>query len=291
MRNSGTAFGLAALLALCACETSEIGPQAPHTTDGRTSVFLTDDPFPFDGVSRVDIHVVSIALAVRADTSASGPPWVTVATPDRGFDLLDLQNGATALLGGAVVPQGNYSAVRVVIDPDRSSITDADGHHITRTGTPGTPGIDWQVKGDNPTLYALVEEPMAVDENGADIVIDFDVGRSFLYDGHGRFTFVPFLRAITRSGSGGIAGLVRQEDGTPIPNAVLSVHHGLDTTSVLGPLASTSRGDPQGRFTVSFLRPGQYQVVAEDLARHVESGVVTVQVKAGETVDAGELRF
>jgi hypothetical protein len=137
----------------------------------------------------------------------------------------------------------------------------------------------------------MVEEPMAVDENGADIVIDFDVGRSFLYDGHGRFTFVPFLRAITRSGSGSIAGLVRREDGTPIPNALLSVHHGLDTTSVLGPLASTSRGDAQGRFTVSFLRPGSYQVVAEDLGRRVESGVVTVEVKAGQTVDAGELRF
>ena len=84
---------------------------------------------------------------------------------------------------------------------------------------------------------------------------------------------------------------MRREDGTPIPNAVLSVHHGLDTTSVLGPLASTSRGDAQGRFTVSFLRSGQYQLVAEDLARHVESGIVTVRVKAGETVDAGELRF
>ena len=72
---------------------------------------------------------------------------------------------------------------------------------------------------------------------------------------------------------------------------MLSVYRGLDTTSALGPLASTSRGDAQGRFTVSFLRPGPYQVVAEDLARQVESGVATVKVKAGETVDAGELRF
>ena len=291
MRNTGIALGLAALCALYACDTTEIGPQVPNPTDGQTSVFLTDDPFPFDGVSRVDIHVVSIALALRADTSASGPPWVTVATPDRAFDLLDLQNGATALLGGAVVPPGNYSAVRVVIDPDRSSITDDDGHRITRTVTPGTPGIDWQAKGDHPTLYAMVEEPMAVDENGADIVIDFDVGRSFLYDGNGGFTFIPFIRAITRSGSGGITGLVRREDGTPAPNALLSVYHGLDTTSVLGPLASTSRSDAQGRFTISFFRPGSYQVVAEDVERNLQSGVVTVDVQAGQTVDAGELRF
>ncbi|HEX3234919.1 MAG TPA: DUF4382 domain-containing protein [Gemmatimonadales bacterium] len=291
MRSTGMVIGLGALLALSACDSNEIGPQAPHTTDGKTSVFLTDDPFPFDGVSRVDIHVVSIALAVRADTSESGPPWVTVATPDRAFNLLDLQNGSTALLGDAVIPRGNYSAVRMVIDPDRSGITDAEGQTITRTETPGTPGIDWQAKGVHPTLYAMVEEPMAVDENGADIVIDFDVGRSFLYDGHGGFTFMPFLRAITRSGSGGITGLVRREDGTPAPNALLGVYYGLDSTSVLGPLASTSRSDAQGRFTISFFRPGSYQVMAEDVRRHLRSEVVTVQVRAGQTVDAGELRF
>jgi hypothetical protein len=291
MCNMGVTLGLGALLALSACDATEVGPQVPNPTDGTTSVFLTDDPFPFDHVSRVDIHVVSIALALQADTSESGPPWVTVATPDRGFNLLDLQNGSTALLGDAVVPPGDYQAVRVVIDPDRSSITDAAGRRITRTDTPGTPGINWQAKGDHPTLYAVVEEPMAVDENGADIVIDFDVGRSFLYDGQDRFTFIPYLRAITRSGSGSIAGLVRQPDGTPIRNAVLTAYQGLDTTSVLGPLASTSRGDAQGHFTIPFLRPGSYQVVAQDLARKVESGVVTVQVKAGETMDAGELRF
>jgi hypothetical protein len=291
MRNTGMALGLGALLALSACDSNEIGPQAPHTTDGKTSVFLTDDPFPFDGVSRVDIHVVSIALAVRADTSESGPPWVTVATPDRAFNLLDLQNGSAALLGDASIPTGNYSAVRMVIDPDRSSITDAGGHTVSQTETPGTPGIDWQVKGDHPTLYAMVEEPMAVDQNGADIVIDFDVGRSFLYDGHGGFTFVPFLRAITRSGSGGITGLVRREDGASAPNALLEVYYAYDSTSALGPLLSTSRSDAQGHFTMSFFRPGAYQVMAEDVGRNLQSEVVRVQVQAGEMVDAGELRF
>ena len=48
---------------------------------------------------------------------------------------------------------------------------------------------------------------MAIDENGEDIVIDFDVGRSFLPDGStGGFLFIPFLRAITRAGSGSIEG-------------------------------------------------------------------------------------
>jgi len=280
------ALGLTGALLLTSCNTSETGPQSPR--EGQTSVFLTDAPFPFDAVSRVDVYIESIALAVSADTSDSGPPWVTVATPNRGFNLLDLQNGATALLGGAVVPEGQYQAARVIIDPDRSSITDDDGHVIVTTTTPGAPGINWQAKGENPSLFALVEEPMAVDQNGTDIVIDVDVGRSFLYDGNGGFTFIPWLRAITRSGSGNITGVVRRADsGNPIPNAAVSIHVALDSGTTLGPVVATSRAGGDGRFTASFLRPDRYQVQAEDLGRRVESDIKPVEVKAGQTTEAG----
>ena len=163
MRIARLALG-AGLAGLLACSAAETGPAAPGTTDGRTSVFLTDAPFPFEGVSRVDIHVVSIALALHADTSDAGLPWVAVATPDRTFNLLELQNGTTSLLGGAVIPPGDYRAVRLIFDPERSSITDAAGHQIVSTTTPGTPGIDWQAKGGNPSLFAQVEEPVAIDE-------------------------------------------------------------------------------------------------------------------------------
>ncbi|MGH7497762.1 MAG: DUF4382 domain-containing protein [Gemmatimonadales bacterium] len=291
MRTVRLALGAGLVLAL-ACTGGETGPQGPGTTKGRTSVFLTDAPFPFDDVTRVDIHVVSIALALHADTSDAGLPWVTVATPDRAFNLLDLQNGATSLLGGAVVPPGDYRAVRVIFDPARSSITDQAGHTIVTTTTPGTPGINWQAKGGNPSLYAQVEQPVAIDENGEDLVIDFDVGRSFLYDGNGGFTFVPSLRAIARSGSGGVTGLVRRADnGAPIVNAGISIHTAFDTSAVLGPLLASARTDANGRFTASFLRPGFYQVVAEDFARQAESELKKVEVKAGKTIDIGEIAF
>ena len=106
-------------------------------------------------------------------------------------------------------------------------MTDRDGGH---------PAIDWQAKGDAPSLFSMVEEPMAIDENGEDIVIDFDVGRSFLPDSStDGFMFIPFLRAITRAGSGGIEGtLVNAETGHPIPLAAVSIHYAFDTTSARG---------------------------------------------------------
>jgi hypothetical protein len=273
-------LALVAALGLAACSSSEIGPTGPG--QGNTAVFLTDAPFPFDRITRVDVHISEIGLSPQADTSQGAPGWITVARPDRVFNLLELQNGATALLGEADVPPGQYRAVRVTFDPARSSMTDQDGGH---------PAINWQSKGETPTLFGLVEEAMVVDENGEDIVIDFDVGRSFLADGDG-FIFIPFLRAITRAGSGGIAGeLIHAESGEPIPVAAISIHYAFDSTATLGPLVSTSRPDAAGAFTASFLRPGRYTVVPEDLDRDVVGPSRTVEVRAGETVQAGEFRF
>ena len=274
---------IAAALWAAACTASETGPAGPPA-EGTTAVFLTDAPFPFDRIQRVDIHIAEIALSPRADTSEGLPEWVTVARPDRAFNLLDLQNGATALLGESEVPPGQYRAVRVVFDPALSSMTDRDGSH---------PAIDWQAKGDVPSLFGLVEEPMAIDENGEDIVIDFDVGRSFLPDSStSGFLFVPFLRAITRAGSGGIRGtLVNAETGEPIPAAAVSIHYAFDSVSSLGPLMATSRSDQVGAFRASFLRPGRYTVLPEDLARGTLGPARTVTVEAGEVVEAGEFEF
>jgi hypothetical protein len=217
MHSFRLALAVAATLGVGACNSLETGPAGPGG-EGKTAVFLTDAPFPFDRIARVDIHISDIGLSPQADTSQGPPGWITVARPDRAFNLLDLQNGATALLGEADVPPGQYRAVRVTFDPSRSSMTDTDGGH---------PPINWQAKGDTPVLFGLVEEPMAIGENGADVVIDFDVGRSFLADPAANgFRFIPFLRAITRAGSGAIERtLVRSDGGGPSPLAAVGIHY------------------------------------------------------------------
>ena len=291
MRSLSLALVLGGMLLVPACTTSEIGPQGPRPSDGKTAVFLTDAPFPFDDIARVDIHIVDIAMSTRLDTTDASP-WISVAHPGRTFNLLDLQNGSTALLGEAVVPPGRYRAVRLVFDPARSRMTTRGGATVTGTTAPGEPGIDWQAKGEQPNLFSQVQEALAVGENGEDIVIDFDVGRSFLYDGAGRFTFIPALRTITRSGSGGLRGsLAVAGSGAPIPDGVVSVHISLDSLSGVGPLVSTTRSTSTGEFQALFLPPGRYDVVAEDLARDLISVTRRVEVKTGETTEVGVISY
>jgi hypothetical protein len=257
-----------------------------------TSVLLTDAPFPYDGVSRVDVYVSSISLAPQKDTAEGLPGWIKVANPERTFNLLDLQNGTTALLGASEVPAGQYQAVQVVVDPARSSITLDDGTVLGPVdGTTG-PGIDWQSKAEHPSLFAMVEDPVAISPDGEQVVIDFDVGRSFRYDGANHFTFVPWLRAISSGHSGAVAGSAVRADGSgPIARAAVEIHLSLDSGHVEGPLAATTRTAADGSFRAAFLRPGSYHVVVEDLAREVTSDPVPVQVTAGTTADVGALEF
>ena len=116
------------LLALLAVGTMTVACYQDDSTgtNGRpmTNVLLTDAPFPFDTVQSVNVYVISVSVSTQADTggSADSMSWVTVTEPHRQINLLALQQGDTALLGGGEIPAGQYRAVRLILDGDRKSV-------------------------------------------------------------------------------------------------------------------------------------------------------------------------
>ena len=82
MHGWSLALAVAGALGLGACNAWETGPVGP-VGEGKTAVFLTDAPFPFDLVTRVDIHISEIGLSPQADTSQGPPGWITVARPSK----------------------------------------------------------------------------------------------------------------------------------------------------------------------------------------------------------------
>jgi hypothetical protein len=242
-----------------ACDSEPGGPEFTGTR-----VLLTDAPFPFDQVSRVDVYIVSVDASETADTLDPGRQWTNIVTPRQRFNLLDLQQGATALVGEGDIPAGQYQAVRVVIDTDSSSISYRGG---------GFAQIRWPVAGEL-ALHALVEEPVDVPQSGGEIVIDFDVGRSFAVNewkadsigptGGPDFFFIPWIRAVNEAATGGIVGQLTGDsdgDGTaePVEDATVSVLRG---NVLAGPLTwwtvATGATDEDGAFKIDFLLPGSY---------------------------------
>jgi len=234
---------------------------------GHTRVYLTDSPFPFGSISAVNVYVARIEASASTDTSGTNPAsWVTIATPEKTFNLLDFQGGAATLLGEADLPADHYAALRVVINTSRSSVINGNGTQAN---------VHWPISGDL-SLYALVEEPLAVTSSGAQIVLDFDVGRTFMPDGSGGFYFVPWIRAVNEAATGTIAGTITatsiEGDTIPFVNASVGVWRvPVDPPSPSGMMPTalplgTGHTDAQGHYTIAFLTPGYYEVVATDPA-------------------------
>src|SRR6266511_2427441 len=229
---------------------------APNSAGPSAKVLLTDDPFPFDSVQSVQVYIVSIALSTHPDTgtSADSMQWVTVAAPHRQVDLLTLQQGLTDSLGAGPVTVDQYKAVLVTINVDSSA-----GIRFTN-GSQAV--VRWNGSGQE-SYASFVEAPIDIPDTGAVIVIDFDVGRSFVYNqlGDGAFDFFASIRAVNRGATGNIAGTVTNDASAgpvgPVANATVSAWGG-------GPsnwyILSTGKTDAAGHYRLAYLLPGTYIV-------------------------------
>src|SRR3989442_2689632 len=244
-------------------------------------VSLTEAPFQYDLVTSVNIYVVRMEASTQVDTSGGGT-WVLITEPRKTFDLLGLQQGATAFVGEGELPAGQYQAIRMTIDTSLSSIG---------WGCCNTALVNWQNHSGSSEmqLYAFVEHAFDVPPEGADIVIDFDVGRSFLYAFYGNpdFTFIPNLRAINSAASGAIAGTVTAGDfapPSPIKNANITVCGADPCDPPNAYVVATGRSDDTGYYKVAFLGAGSYTVRIEPEYPSLQAVIThNVQGTAGGT--------
>jgi len=254
-RLSFALFAVASIAA--ACYQDEVLPAGARDVGPNAKVLLTDAPFPFDSVQSVQVYIVSIALSTHPDTgtSADSMHWVTVASPHRQIDLLTLQQGFTDSLGTGRVTADQYKAVLVTINVDSSA-----GIRL-KNGSQAV--VRWNGTGQG-AYGVFVQAPVNIPDTGAVIVIDFDVGRSFVYNqrGDGAFDFFAAMRAVNRAATGSIAGTVQHDASVggsvgPVADATVSAWAG-------GPgnwyVLSTGKTDATGHYRLAYLLPGTYMV-------------------------------
>ena len=274
---------LIAALGAAACDGSAT---QSVVTAGSSRVLLTDDPFPYSRVARVDLYVVSISGSVNGDTSAtSGGDFVTLAAPHRLINVLALQNGITDELGTVALAPGAITAIRLVIDTDSSSITLKDGRVLAGSSTPG---IHWQSSAGRPVLNASLNGQIMVHDTGAVIVVDYDVGKAFITPQEidpactdSGFVFSPVLRAADATRSGSITGNVQAHAaaGAPVVDASLRLYLGDPATpeNTWSALA-TARSDSNGAFRFAYVAPSSYWA---GTAQAGKSYIVAVDPPAG----------
>jgi hypothetical protein len=260
MKNRALLSVIAASVLLAACGDSTGGGT------GTLSVRLTDAPFPFSEVSRVDVFVVRVDAKQAEPTTPEASSednmngWVTIASPDAAINLLDLTNGTTLNLGEATLPTGTYRGFRLVIDPGQSSITLKDGTQ---------PDVQWP-SAARTGIKINLDAPISLTSGGSVMVVDFDVGRSFVMRGNSvaqnGLLFKPVLRGTATDITGSASGTVRGDNATGPVLADVTVEV-LKAGTLIGDtddanIVATTKTDATGVFRFGFLPPGTYVVRA-----------------------------
>lgn len=296
--------GVALLASLAACGDSTKPASGPLT------VLLTDAPFPYDSVARVDIRVVRIDAkqaettdadaqdqsSIGADNDTPGTSdngWTTIATPNETVNLLDLQSGATTNLGTLTIPTGTYRSFRLILDTQQSSVTLKNGTVLTGSSTPG---IKFPSAGRT-GIKVVLAQPISLTANGSVMVLDFDLAQSFVMRGNtisqNGLLFKPVIRATARDITGAIRGTVvgGTATGPAITNAtveVLKAGTALDDT-VSANVITSAKTDANGAYLAAFLLPGSYSLRAtapsgSTFTKALLAGPVTVA--SGDTTTA-----
>ena len=124
-------FGLLALTCLMLLG---LGATCVPTTDGTGTlrVLITDKPYPFEFISEAIGKVVAVNIRQGEEGDEDESSWITVFEDAEGqnFNLIELQNGQTALLADAEVEAGTYTQLRLVISGGQVTLTDEERERL-----------------------------------------------------------------------------------------------------------------------------------------------------------------
>jgi hypothetical protein len=251
---------------------------------GQLRIRLTDAPFPFDLVESASVIIDSVTVHIAAD-EAERSGFVVLSRVQQTHDLLDLQNGVTAVLADSEVPAGKVNQIRLYVSSASLTLTDERTFDLTVPS-----GAESGIK--------IFPSPVirVVGSLTTELLLDFDVSRSFHPTPNAptkasdirEFAFLPTLRVSNVSETGSLSGTVRSDAGTALnPDDDLPVQDASITASRDGGEVAATSTDEEGRYMLQGLAAGAYTL--EATANGFESTALQATVVVGNNVGGNDL--
>jgi len=232
---------------------------------GRLTVQLTDAPFPYDLISEANITIFKIEARLQEGSMEEEDPeeqegqnsFIVLSEEERDVNLIELVNGLTETIVDIDVPVGSYDLIRIYIKGVNVVLTD---------------GTKFDLKvpsGEQTGIKVFIDPSILVSgEVSADLLLDFDVSRSFIPKGSSKdvsgiigFNFKPVIKASNLTTAGTLSGLVstiEDEESIGLEGATVTVFE----TGTLNPIM-TAPTDDNGNYTIMGLIAGSYDVMVE----------------------------
>jgi hypothetical protein len=229
--------------------------QSDDEKNARVEVWLTDAPGDYD---KLNINIQDVQVHREATDDGSG--WISLDVQKGTYDLLKLTNGLDTLLGDIELPAGRISQIRLVLG-NNNTVTIDGQEHALNTPSAQQSGLKLQVQ------QSLTEGVTYK------ILLDFDVARSVVQTGNGKFNLKPVIRTIVEATSGAIKGVVDPKESNPAVYAI----NGQDTLGTTYPDSVGHfllRGIPSGSYSIHFIPASGFEPVIKESVT-VQTGVVT----------------
>ncbi|NLJ44351.1 MAG: DUF4382 domain-containing protein [Bacteroidales bacterium] len=233
---------------------------------GRLSIRITDDPFNIASVEAAYIKISKIEI--RQANVDDSYPFLELPMDPITLNVFELRNGITEELVNLEVPSGDYDLVRIYVDEAKLKIKDIAEE------------FEMKVPSGEQTGIKLFVDPVIHVEGGisAELILDFDLSRSFVMRGHDArngFIFKPCIRASNISTAGRIEGIVTDDtDGkAPVENATVTLQKGTDEPM-------TALTDAAGHYAFIGVPAGTYSMKASK-ENYVEADAESIAVVAG----------
>lgn len=230
--------------------------------EGLIRLLLVDSPAMLDSVviciSSVEVHKVG--------SDSTNGSWTVLNDSLRYFDLLQLRNGASAVLGDTALSAGKYTQIRLIVE-DGSYVVDEGVKHnlIIPSGSQSGIKLNHSFDIEAGKLY--------------EFYLDFNVDKSIIVTGNGQYKMKPVIRVVPFAISGSISGQVLPLDSDPTIRAL----SGSDTVSTFT--------DANGLFKLMALLEGIYDVhiVPADTIIYKDTTITGVYVIANQDTDIGTI--
>lgn len=252
--------GMSVLFAGCDTNSDTLGPDGGM---GTITIQMTDAPI--DSADAVNVFIERVEVNNAEDEEG----WITISEPQQTYDLLELTNGATAVIGSKELEPGVYHQIRLILSQG--------GHSVEVDGK----AYDMKVP-SGPQTGVKVNVNAEIEPDFENIVlIDFDASRSVKKAGNsGMYILTPVVTGSVRAITGNIEGTADPAESRPVVYAIA----GTDT------LASTIADTSSGDFRIIGLEEGTYDVALAPRNDAYQSAVEEdVSVTAGETAEIGEI--
>jgi len=219
---------------------------------------LTDAPASYDKVN-IDI--------VGAQAIIDGTP-IDLEVKAGIYNLLDLANGKDTVIVDQQIPSGELSQIRLILGENNTIQTGTEIFDLT------TPSA--QQSGLKLNVHETFSQGVAYE-----YIIDFDVARSIVTTGSGKYILKPVIKVFTKAVSGAIEGVVYPVKAKPL---IYAISAQLDSASAYADTTSGKfmfRGLVEGKYKLSFLPKSPYK----------DTTVLNVSVNTGVITKLDTLKF